>query len=208
VAPLTGAHIEEYLMPTYCIHTIDSAPAASRGALSKLTEIFGFTPNLAGLMATSPVLIQSFIGLFQRVHAGSFSEAEIQTLLLTNAVSNACEWAVALHSALALKEGLAAADVGAMRERRLPADPRHAALSVLTRTLVEQRGRIADGEMDSFRAAGFGADQVLEVIAVLAASTMTNYAGNVGEPPLEAFLHEHAWSANAASGRAVSRAAG
>jgi alkylhydroperoxidase family enzyme len=195
-------------MSTYCIHTIDSAPAASRGALSELTEIFGFTPNLAGVMAASPLLIQSFIGLFQKVHAGSFSEAEIQTLLLTNAVTNACEWAVALHSALALKEGLAAAYVEAMRERRLPADPRHAALSALTRTLVEQRGRIAHGEMESFRAAGFGADQVLEVIAILAASTITNYTGNVGDPPLEAFLREHAWSAHAASERAVSRAAG
>src|SRR4051812_14898567 len=163
-------------MPTYAIHTVDSAPAASRGALSELTEIFGFTPNLAGVMATSPVLIQGFTALFHRVHAGSFSEAEIQTLLLTNAVTNACEWAVALHSALALKEGLAAADVRAMRERRLPADPRHAALSALTRSLVEQRGRGAAGDMNAFRAAGFGADQVLEVIAVLAASTMTNYA--------------------------------
>jgi len=33
------------------------------------------------------------------------SEAQIQTLLLTNAVTNACAWAVAFHSVLALKEG-------------------------------------------------------------------------------------------------------
>ena len=40
-------------MPFYPIHTVDSAPAASRSALSELTEIFGFTPNLAGVMAAS-----------------------------------------------------------------------------------------------------------------------------------------------------------
>lgn len=195
-------------MSSYPIHSVDSAPAGSRGALFELTDIFGFIPHLAGVMAASPVLIQSFIGLFHRVHAGSFSEAELQTLLLTNAVTNASEWAVAFHSTLALKEGVAPADVRAMRERRLPAEPRHAALSALTRRLAERRGQLEDGDIDAFREAGFGVEQVFEVIAVLAASTMTNYVGNVGAPPLEAFLREQAWSPAPFSERAMSRAAG
>ena len=40
-------------------------------------------------MATSPVLINSLLGLFGRAHGARFTEAQIQTLLLTNAVSNA-----------------------------------------------------------------------------------------------------------------------
>lgn len=31
-------------------------------------------PNIAGAMSTSPVLIGSLVGLFQKVHGGSFSE--------------------------------------------------------------------------------------------------------------------------------------
>jgi hypothetical protein len=47
----------------------------------------------------SPVLANSLLGLFQNVHGGSFTEAEIRVLLLTNAVTNSSSWAVAFHIA-------------------------------------------------------------------------------------------------------------
>ena len=93
-------------MQSFPIYTIESAPEQSKAALQNLKAAFGMVPNIAGAMATSPVLINSLVGLFQRVHGGSFTEAQIQILLLTNAVTNACSWAVAFHTALALKEGL------------------------------------------------------------------------------------------------------
>jgi hypothetical protein len=42
----------------------------------------------------------------------------------------------------------------------------------------------------AFLAAGFGKDHLLEVIA---ASTITNYAGSITKPPLEAPSQDHAW---------------
>ena len=108
-------------MVSYPIHSTESAPERSKPALEQLQQAFGFIPNLVGAISNSPVLTNSLVGLFQNVHGGSFTEAEIQTLLLTNAVTNSCPWAVAFHTALALKEGLNPADVEAIRERRLPA---------------------------------------------------------------------------------------
>jgi AhpD family alkylhydroperoxidase len=121
-------------MQDFPVYTIESAPEQSKPALQSLNAAFGMIPNIAGAMATSPVLINSLVGLFQRVHGGSFTEAQIQTLLLTNAVTNACAWAVAFHTALALQEGLDPADVGAIREGRAPRDRQHAALSMLAKT--------------------------------------------------------------------------
>ncbi len=115
-------------MSTFHIHTIESAPEQSKPVLRQLEQNFGLIPNIAGAMAESPVLIGGFIGIFQKVHSGTFTEAQIQTLLLTNAVTNACTWAVAFHTALALKEGLSPADVEAIRDGRAPADRKHAAL--------------------------------------------------------------------------------
>src|SRR5712672_4810366 len=76
-------------MERFPIYTIESAPEQSKPALQSLKAAFGMVPNIAGAMATSPVLINSLVGLFQRVHGGSFTEAQVQTLLLTNAVTNA-----------------------------------------------------------------------------------------------------------------------
>src|SRR5215472_3569390 len=131
-------------MQAFPVHTIESAPEHSKPSLQALQGTFGTIPNVAGAMSTSPVLIGSLVGLFQKVHGGSFSEAQVQVLLLTNAVTNASAWAVAFHTALALKEGVEPADVQAIRERCTPRSPKNAALSELARTLIEKRGRLDD----------------------------------------------------------------
>jgi AhpD family alkylhydroperoxidase len=180
---------------TYPIHTLRSAPEASQPVLAQVQQTFDLIPNIAGAMANSPELLKAFLGLFQQVHSGTFTEAEIQTLLLTNAVTNACNWAVAFHTMLALKEGLTQADVDAIRARNLPADTRLSALSHLARRLIETRGHVPAHDLEGFIAAGFTQAQSLEILAVIAASTITNYAGTIAQPPLEDFLQPHVWRA-------------
>jgi AhpD family alkylhydroperoxidase len=127
------------------------------------------------------------------VHGGSFTEAQVQIILLTDAVTNACTWAVAFHTALALEQGIDPADVQAIREGRLPKDSKFAALSGLAKTMIEERGRLSDEDVERFLTAGFGKDHLLEVIAAVAASTITNYTGSIAKPPLDAPFREHAW---------------
>jgi alkylhydroperoxidase family enzyme len=182
-------------MSAFPIHTIASAPEQSKLSLEALQSAFGILPNIAGAMATSPVLIGSLVGLFGNVHGGSFTEGQIQIVLLTNAVTNACPWAVAFHSFLALKEGVDAVDVDAIRERRAPRAVKNAALSMLARTLIEKRGHLNEQDVSAFLDAGFGKDHLLEVIALVAASTIANYTGNVTHPPLEDAFQAHRWDA-------------
>ncbi|WP_243040080.1 carboxymuconolactone decarboxylase family protein [Dyella sedimenti] len=184
-------------MSLYPVLTIDSAPAPSRPALQQLQAAFGFVPAIAGAMAASPPLFKGFVGLFQQVHASSLTEGQIQVLLLTNAVTNASEWAAAFHTALALKQGVPPADVEAIRHGGLPGEARLAALSALARALIEKRGHVSVPERDRFFNAGFSAEQLLEVIAVVAASTITNYTGSIARPPLEEAFQAFAWRAPA-----------
>ncbi|MFP3568507.1 carboxymuconolactone decarboxylase family protein [Paraburkholderia sp. SIMBA_030] len=184
-------------MSGYPVHTIESAPVQSRPALQQLQQAFGLIPNIAGAMAASPVLINGFIGLFERVHASSLTERQIQTLLLTNAVTNASEWAVAFHTALALKQGVQPADVDAIRHGGLPDEAGLASLSTLARMLIETRGHLAESDKRRFFEAGFSSEQILEAIAVVAASTITNYTGSVTRPALETLFEEFVWHAPA-----------
>jgi AhpD family alkylhydroperoxidase len=146
-------------------------------------------------MALSPVMINGFVGFFRNVHSGNFSEAQIQTLLLTNAVTNRCDWAVAFHSFLALKQGLSEADVEAIRQGGAPKDQKLSALSVMAKALIEKRGRADHGDIQRFLAAGYEKQHLLELIGVVAASTMTNYVGSVTNPPLEEDFQAYAWAA-------------
>ena len=93
-------------------------------------------------------------------------------------MTNACAWAVAFHTTLALEQGLIQRKLTPFvsvvcRGQQL------AALSALAKALIERRGRLDDQDVDRFISAGFGKDHALEVIAVVAASTITNYTGNV-----------------------------
>jgi AhpD family alkylhydroperoxidase len=177
----------------YPTQTIASAPENSRPALEQLQKVFGTVPNIAGVIANSPKLINGLVGMFQQVHSSSLAEPEIQIVLLTDAVVNSCAYAVAFHTGLALQQGISPEETGAIREHRAPKDKRFAALSRLARTLIEKRGHASEQELDSFIAAGFTREQVFEVIAIVAASTITNYAGTIANPPLDAPFQPYAW---------------
>ena len=182
-------------MPTYQVHTLASAPANSRPALEQLQQAFGFLPNLAASIANSPKLVTALVGVFQQVHSSSLTEQEIQIVLLTDAVANSSAYAVAMHTALAHAQSVSPEETAAIRERLTPKDKRFAALSILAKTLIEKRGHLSQEELDAFLSAGFTQEQIMEVIAAVAASTITNYAGTIAQPQLEDKFQQFAWRA-------------
>jgi alkylhydroperoxidase family enzyme len=183
-------------METFRIHTIESAPDKSQPALQGLKQNFGFIPNAAATMAGSPVLINAFVACFGNFHGGSLSESEKQTVLLTNAVAFKCPWTVAFHSTIALKAGVAADDVAAIRNGKAPQDRKLAALAGLAKALIEKRGRAVDAEIERFVAAGYAQTQVLEVIAAIAISTMAGFTANAASTPVEDMFKPQAWRAD------------
>jgi len=181
-------------MTNYPLHTVDTAPDWAGRPLAQLQEAFGFLPAAAAVMANSAPLMSSFFSSFGHFRGdGTFTPAERQVLLLSNAVANESAWAVAFHTLEALEDGVPPADVDAIRQRRLPADPRHAALSALARALITTRGHLDEAASAAFLAAGYDRNQILEAITAVAISTMTNYAATVADLPIEERLRAHAW---------------
>ena len=181
-------------MQEFILHTVESAPEKSRPTMQALERKFGFLPNVMATMAGNPVLLDGFAGTFGSFHGGSLDECEKQALLLTNAVTIGCPWTVAAHSTFALEDGMAPADVEAMRAGRLPGHPKYAALSRLTKALIRQRGNVARGEIDAFTSAGYSLAQVFEVIASIGISTMAATTTNLARTPIEARFQAQAWT--------------
>jgi alkylhydroperoxidase family enzyme len=186
-------------MQRFNLQTIESAPEKSRPALEALKERFGFLPNVMATMANSPVLLNGFVSSFGSFHGGSFDEIEKQVLLLTNAVTIKCPWTVAAHSTFAIEDGIAQGEVAAIREGRLPNDRKYAALSALTKALIEKKGNLADADIDRFTAAGYSKAQILEVITGVGVSTMAATTTNMAGTPIEERFQAQAWSPTAAA---------
>jgi alkylhydroperoxidase family enzyme len=177
------------------LHTIETAPEKSRPTLQNFQHHLGFLPNAIATMAGSPVLLNAFAAVFSGFHGGSFDDRERQALLLTNAVTLRCPWTVAAHSTFALEHGMAAGDVAAMRAGLLPENPNYAALSGLTRALLEKRGHAGEAEIERFTAAGYASSLLLEVITALAISTLAATTANLAGSPLDARFEAQAWAA-------------
>jgi alkylhydroperoxidase family enzyme len=186
--------VKELGMHSFTLHTIESAPEKSKPTLRALEEKFGFLPNVMATMAGNPVLLNGFAASFSSFHGGSLDECEKQVLLLTNAVTIKCPWTVAAHSTFALEDGMKESDVKAIREGRLPDDPKYAALSGMSRTLIQKRGNVSQEDIVNFTSAGYSALQVFEVITSIGVSTMAATTTNMAGTPVEERFKAQAWT--------------
>jgi uncharacterized peroxidase-related enzyme len=184
-------------MSKFTVHTIESAPEASKPAMQKLKDSVGLIPNLAAVMANAPALIEAFVAVRAAYQSGSLSAIEREVVALTNAVANNCVYCVAAHSTFAQMANMPPDALAALRVGKSPADPRLKALSDFSRNLTTARGQIGEADLERFIAAGFTAAQALEVVVGGAVSLLANYTNHLAHAPLDEFLQPQAWKASA-----------
>lgn len=178
----------------FLIHTLESAPEESKAALVHAKETFGFIPNLEGIFAEAPALLKGSMALWDLFTTSSFSPIEQQVIYITVNYENECTYCMAAHSGLAKVVGTSVSDVEALRRGEPLADPKLQALRQFTQRMVQTRGWIEDTEIEAFLAAGYGKQQVLEVILGIALKVMHNYTNHIAKTPLDRPFQPHAWS--------------
>ncbi|OQW50977.1 carboxymuconolactone decarboxylase family protein [Candidatus Raskinella chloraquaticus] len=184
-------------MTNFTVHTLDSAPAASRPLLEKTQADWSFVPTLHATLAESPATLQGYRDLFALVQQSSFAPAEQQVAYLAVNVMHGCEYCTAGHTFLARQVGLAEDAIQALRNQKPIADARLEALRRFTETVVASRGHAGDQVVDAFIAAGFTRAQVLEVVLIIATKTISNYVNHLTHTPKESFMSDPSlgWSA-------------
>lgn len=176
------------------VHTIDTAPAASKERLKAAQSAFRFVPNLLGVLAASPAALQAYLAVSEAFDASTFTDIERQVVLLTVSAEHECQYCMAAHSALASAVKMPREVLDALRHGEPIRDARLETLRRTTRILVDARGRIHDEDLDAFLAAGFTYAQLLEVIVGIAQKTISNYTNHVAETPLDRRFEKFAWS--------------
>lgn len=184
-------------MESFTIHTIETAPEGSRETLEAVQRKFGFVPNLLGELAAAPSAARAYATLDGLLEDSSLEPVEVQLLLAAVSVANACEYCVAAHSAGLRQADLAEEDVEAVRNGEPVSDPRLEALRRFASVVVERRGHPGKDEVEAFLEAGYGREQILEVLVAVAMKTLSNYTNHIAETPLDEELSDFAWRAPA-----------
>jgi alkylhydroperoxidase family enzyme len=90
--------------------------------------------------------------------------------------------------------GMAADEIAALRQGAALEDAKLEALRRFTRSLILNRGKIAEAELDAFFAVGYSDQQALEVILGIAVKTMSNYTNSIAGTPLDKTVENLRWT--------------
>jgi uncharacterized peroxidase-related enzyme len=180
-------------MPHFPLHDETTAPEAAREGLATTRKNFGMIPNLERVMAAAPPLLKGYAALWDLFDETSLSPVERQVVYQTANFENECNYCVPWHSLLAEKAGMAPADLEALRAGGALSDAKLNALAQFTRSLIANRGKVSEAQLQAFFEAGYGEVQALEVILGLAVKTMSNFTNSIVGTPLDAAVKSRAW---------------
>lgn len=181
-------------MSAFPKHTLDSAPEAAQPILKNALRGYGFVPNLYAAMAEAPSLLEGYTTLSDILSKADLSETERQIILMTNNRLNNCAYCMAAHTTLSQMGGVPDDVIEALRNNTPIADNKLEALRQIAIAVNQQRGWLTPEQVDTFLAAGYRRQTLLEVILATALKTLSNYTNHLAETELDPAFVANNWT--------------
>ena len=163
-------------------------PAEATGKAKQLLDgvhaKLGMTPNLMKTMATSPAVLEAYLGFGAALGTGTLDARFREQMALTVAQANSCEYCLSAHTTIGKMVGLTPEEIAASRGAHSQDAKRDAGLQ-FAQTLVVQRGEVSDQAMADVRAAGYADGELAEIVANVAINIFTNYFNHVARTDVD-----------------------
>jgi alkylhydroperoxidase family enzyme len=82
----------------------------------------------------------------------------------------------------------------ALRNSTPLANPKLEALRNMTLSMVRNRGNVSPEDLTAFYTAGYGEQQVLDIILGLSQKVISNYTNHIAKTPVDAPFQQFAWT--------------
>ncbi|WP_137225822.1 carboxymuconolactone decarboxylase family protein [Shewanella sp. MEBiC00475] len=180
-------------MTSFTIHTVESASEESKAILEGAKKQMGMVPNLFAVLAESPSTLKAYQQLHQLFTETSFDAEELTVVWQTINVEHECTYCVPAHTGIAHSMKVDPAITEALRNKTAMPTAKLQALHEATLSIVRNRGNISETELETFYAAGYGQQQVLEIILGLSQKVISNYTNHVAKTPVDDVFKKFAW---------------
>ena len=170
-----------------------TAPEGALEALATTKKNFGMIPNVEKVMALAPQLLSGYAHMWDSFETTTLTPIERQVVFMTANFENECNYCIPWHAVLAKKAGIAKKDIEALRSGALLSDSKLEVLRGFTRTLIANRGKASEAELQVFFDAGYNDVQALEVILGLAIKLISNYTNSIAGTPLDPEAEHLRW---------------
>jgi len=172
-------------MNNYTIHNIETAPEGSKNLLEGSLQSFGMIPNLHGVMAEAPGVLEAYKKLGDLFQNSSFNNEELTVVWQTINVEHECHYCIPAHTAIAHMMEVDPALNEALRNKAEMPTAKLQALHDTTLALVRNRGRLTEDEKEAFYAAGYGKNNLLDIVLGLSQKVMSNYINHIVKTPVD-----------------------
>jgi uncharacterized peroxidase-related enzyme len=162
----------------------DSADPRTAATLDAVKAQLGMVPNLYATLAKAPAALHALLEINQAVASGGLTAREREIVALTTSQANGCGYCLSAHTLLGKKAGLSIEQTELARAGSGD-DKRATAIAAVTRALVESRGHLDPSAVDRFQAASLTEGDLLEIVANIAATTLTNYTNNLARTEID-----------------------
>ena len=173
-------------MTEFTLYTAENAPEESKSLMADSVAAFGMVPNLHAVMAEAPTLLKGYQVLHELFQKTSFNAEELTVVWQSINVEHACHYCVPAHSAIAASMKVDQGIVDSLVDKTPLANPKLETLRETTLAMVRERGVISDEQIEKFFAAGYGKQQLLEIIVGLSQKVMSNYTNHLANTPVDA----------------------
>jgi AhpD family alkylhydroperoxidase len=180
-------------MSRLTLHTVDTAPEASRPFVEKAVANNGFLPNLIGVLANSPQALETYMTVSGINAKTSLTLAEREVVQITAARIHGCDFCIAGHTAVALKKAqLPVESVRALQQGSATGDAKLDAVGAFAQAVIASRGAVGDEAYRSFIDAGYNEQQALEVVLGISLATLCNFANTMAGTAINPQLQPYA----------------
>lgn len=169
-------------MTTFPKHDLETSNVQATEALAAVQKKYGFIPNLFSYMAEAPTTVDAYMALADLIAKTSLTAAQAQIVQLAVSVENKCEFCQVAHVATGKASGANRQTIDAILDGSEIADAKDRALVDLTLQISRKRGWLDVADLETFIAAGFTQQQVLEVILCISIKTLSNYINHLTKP--------------------------
>jgi len=173
-------------------HTIESAPPASRRAMTAVSSKQGFLPAGVGLLAESPETLEGFLRMTGTFDACTLDAMAREVVIMTIAVRNGCHLCVAMHTARLATLGADAALVADLRTGAPLGDARLEAVRVFTLRVLDTTGGVGEESLNDLLGHGFTRRNALEIVLGIGTYTLSTLANRLTGAPVDEELRAFA----------------
>jgi uncharacterized peroxidase-related enzyme len=174
----------EFPMSRIAVPTRENAPAASQPLLDAVEKSLGAVPNLFRLLALSPTVLEGYLG--QNAALGKTLDLKTrERIALAVAQINGCDYCLSAHTYLGLNLARIDADEILAARKGRSADAKADLAVSFAAKVASERGRVAHADIEGLRNGGYSDAQIIEIVALVAENTFTNFVNNVVETEID-----------------------